>query len=82
MEVIRTLIHKTLVREGDPDQTASLEAVWSGSALNFKLFGQATSTPKNYVHWDANLAPLWRQKLKKLLFTNFFQLFVRRMPQV
>ena len=50
MEVIRTLIHKTLVREGDPDQTASLEAVWSGSALNFKLFGQATSTPKNYVH--------------------------------
>ena len=34
--VIRAGIHKMLVRitnRGDPDQTASEEAVWSGSAM-------------------------------------------------
>ena len=36
MTVIKAEIHKLIVRianRGDPDQTASSEAVWSGSAL-------------------------------------------------
>ena len=39
MLVIRAETHKMLVREAnreDPDQTASFEAVWSGSALFVK----------------------------------------------
>ena len=41
MYVIRAGIHKTLVRianRGDSDQTASEEAVWSGSALFVLVF--------------------------------------------
>ena len=41
MLIIMAGIHKTLVRianRGDHDQTASLEAVWSGSALFVQAF--------------------------------------------
>ena len=44
MLVIKAGIHKLLVRIAnweDPDQTASLEAVWSGSVLSvYALFGR------------------------------------------
>ena len=89
MLFFRAEIQKLLVRisnREDPDQTASSEAVWSGSACLWRPYWQATSVRKKDLHclwrpyWQAT--SVWKKGLHCLSRRNWQQIVFKTLEHL